>query len=122
MARLLAERKCYTKQEVAAMAGISRTTLWRWLQHKEYRRYCDRIYDQVLDEFTNDIMEELKQKDREYKKRLRAMERKLENEKFAAEYKKLDNWLRKNHCPDNERKQALKVFEEQYKNMKHKRS
>ena len=38
----------YPVQEVAAILGVHRTTVWRWFQHKEMRRYYERYADKQV--------------------------------------------------------------------------
>lgn len=40
--------KGYKVHQIAAMLGVHRTTIWRWFQREEMRRYAERYFDTAL--------------------------------------------------------------------------
>lgn len=103
-ARIFAEGGYFTLQEVADRVGVSRVTLWRWWQRREFREYCDRIRRQEVAKIKREIRKQSRQEARELQKKEEAIKR-AEKGNSARE---LENWLKQENAPPEMIKEALK--------------
>ena len=57
----------YLLQDVASILGVHRTTVWRWFQHSEMRKYFDRYYEKQM----RDVIREAKKQEEARMKEIR---------------------------------------------------
>lgn len=95
-AQIFAQGDFGTMQEVADRVGVHRSTLWRWLQHREFQRLCERVRCAAVAEAMKDIEREAREMRREILRKEREWEKKKRREK-KAEYKR---WLIDHGAPE----------------------
>ena len=77
-AQIFAQGDFVTMQEVADRVGVHRCTLWRWWQHREFQRYCERARRAAVAE----VMPE-------YRAQIKALVRPIVREMHKAEMREM---------------------------------
>lgn len=95
-AQIFAQGDFVTMQEVADRVGVHRSTLWRWLQHREFQRYCERARCAAVAEAMKDIEREAREMRREILRKEREWEKQKRREKKAENVR----WLIEHGAPE----------------------
>lgn len=77
-AQIFAQGDFVTLREVADRVGVHRSTLWRWWQHRDFQRYCERVRRAAVAE----VMPE-------YRAQIKALVRPIVREMHKAEMREL---------------------------------
>lgn len=96
-AQIFAQGDFVTMQEVADRVGVHRSTLWRWLQHREFQRYCERARRAAVAE----VMPE-------YRAQIKALLRPIVREMHKAEMRELRERERRWIAEHNAEKNPIK--------------
>lgn len=93
-AQILAQGDFLTVQEVADRVGVHRSTLWRWLQHREFQQYYNRVRRAAVAK----VMPE-------YRARMKALVRPIVREMHEAERREMRErerrWIAEHNAEKN---------------------
>ena len=106
-AKIFAVGDYFSLQEVADRVGVSRVTLWRWWQRREFRQYCERIRRREVGK----ILREMRKEFREEKKRLAAFEKRWAKETEQRKKQDFIRWVKKQDMPAAAKAEAIKNIE-----------
>ena len=104
---ILAEGSYCSIQEAADLMGVHRSTLWRWWQHPEFQRYCERIRRAAVAA----AMKEARKETQAVRRELRKKERAFAKQKAQAQQDEYKHWLIEQSVPEEVVQEAVRLLD-----------